>query len=124
MDAPSGVRLVSVLEVVRQLARGALGAIEAARARIDDLNVYPVPDGDTGTNLTLTVRAVVEALDAATPLKLTAEVDPERLRPTEVPTLYGSRERITGATGWEPEIPLAQSLADILDYWRGRVAAR
>ena len=33
------------------------------RRRIDDLNVYPVPDGDTGTNLTLTVRAVMEALD-------------------------------------------------------------
>ena len=45
------------------LARGALAAIEAARPRIDDLNVYPVPDGDTGTNLTLTVRAVAEALE-------------------------------------------------------------
>jgi dihydroxyacetone kinase-like predicted kinase len=44
-------------------ARGALGAIEAARQRIDDLNVYPVPDGDTGTNLTLSVRAIVEALE-------------------------------------------------------------
>jgi fatty acid kinase len=36
--------------------------MEASRARIDDLNVYPVPDGDTGTNMTLTVRAVVDAL--------------------------------------------------------------
>jgi DAK2 domain fusion protein YloV len=44
-------------------ARSALGAIEAARLRIDDLNVYPVPDGDTGTNLTLSVRAIVEALE-------------------------------------------------------------
>jgi DAK2 domain fusion protein YloV len=51
----------------RQLAGGALTAIEAARRRIDDLNVYPVPDGDTGTNLTLTVRAVVEALAADGP---------------------------------------------------------
>jgi DAK2 domain fusion protein YloV len=41
---------------------GARATIEAHRARIDDLNVYPVPDGDTGTNLTLTVRAVDEAL--------------------------------------------------------------
>jgi hypothetical protein len=49
-----------------ELARGALAAIEAARLRIDDLNVYPVPDGDTGTNLALTVRAVVEALEAGT----------------------------------------------------------
>jgi DAK2 domain fusion protein YloV len=38
-------------------------ALEAARAEIDDLNVYPVPDGDTGTNLHLTVEAAVLALD-------------------------------------------------------------
>jgi DAK2 domain fusion protein YloV len=50
----------------RELARAALANLEAHRRRIDDLNVYPVPDGDTGTNLTLTVRAVVEALDAST----------------------------------------------------------
>src|SRR5438270_304034 len=43
----------------RQLARGALLALERNRRRLDDLNVYPVPDGDTGTNLTLTVRAAV-----------------------------------------------------------------
>lgn len=50
-------------ERVLELARGGLAAIEAERRRIDDLNVYPVPDGDTGTNLALTVRAVVEALE-------------------------------------------------------------
>jgi uncharacterized protein len=44
-------------------ARAALAALEASRARIDDLNVYPVPDGDTGTNMTETVRAVVTALE-------------------------------------------------------------
>jgi uncharacterized protein len=47
---------------VRELVEGARAAIEANRRRIDDLNVYPVPDGDTGTNLTLTVRAIAEAL--------------------------------------------------------------
>ena len=45
------------------VARAALAALEASRARIDDLNVYPVPDGDTGTNMTETVRAVVSALE-------------------------------------------------------------
>ena len=40
----------------------ALAAIEAERGVINDLNVYPVPDGDTGTNLALTVRAVLEEL--------------------------------------------------------------
>ena len=51
------------LELVRKLVDGALASLEANRERIDDLNVYPVPDGDTGTNLTMTVRAVVEAVD-------------------------------------------------------------
>jgi len=46
----------------RQLVDGARAAIEAHRRRIDDLNVYPVPDGDTGTNLTLTVRSISDAL--------------------------------------------------------------
>ncbi len=49
-------------ERVRELVAGAQAAIEASRTRIDDLNVYPVPDGDTGTNLTLTVRAIAEVL--------------------------------------------------------------
>jgi uncharacterized protein len=54
------------LEIVRRLARAALQNLEAHRHRIDDLNVYPVPDGDTGTNLTLTLRSMVETLDAST----------------------------------------------------------
>jgi DAK2 domain fusion protein YloV len=56
---------MSDLEQVRTLARAALASLERSRQRIDDLNVYPVPDGDTGTNLSLTVRAVVEALDGS-----------------------------------------------------------
>ena len=50
------------LERVRGLVGAALASLEASRSRIDDLNVYPVPDGDTGTNLTLTVRAVADVV--------------------------------------------------------------
>ena len=51
------------LEVVQKVVGSALASLEANRDRIDDLNVYPVPDGDTGTNLTMTVRALAEAVD-------------------------------------------------------------
>src|SRR6266446_3874279 len=51
-------------EAVQALVDGALASLEANRGRIDDLNVYPVPDGDTGTNLTMTMRAVKEAVDS------------------------------------------------------------
>jgi DAK2 domain fusion protein YloV len=56
---------VTDLEEALELARAGLQTLEASRHRIDDLNVYPVPDGDTGTNMTLTGRAIVEALDAS-----------------------------------------------------------
>src|SRR5690348_7687354 len=56
---------MSDLERVRGIARASLGALERSRHRVDDLNVYPVPDGDTGTNLTLTGRAVMEALESS-----------------------------------------------------------
>jgi uncharacterized protein len=56
----------SDLDAVRELVRAASAALEQSRQRIDDLNVYPVPDGDTGTNIALTVRGIVEALDAST----------------------------------------------------------
>jgi uncharacterized protein len=57
---------VSDRERVQELAHGALASLERNRQRIDDLNVYPVPDGDTGTNLTMTARAVVDELDRTT----------------------------------------------------------
>jgi uncharacterized protein len=57
---------MSDLETLQAFARGALGSLELSRQRIDDLNVYPVPDGDTGSNLTLTARGVVEALERST----------------------------------------------------------
>ena len=53
------------LVVVREVAGAALRNLEAHRQRIDDLNVYPVPDGDTGTNLVLTLRSIVETLEAS-----------------------------------------------------------
>ncbi|WP_312859323.1 DAK2 domain-containing protein [Pseudonocardia xinjiangensis] len=42
--------------------RAATQALERHRAEIDRINVFPVPDGDTGTNLLLTMRAATEAV--------------------------------------------------------------
>src|SRR5512145_895849 len=50
-----------------RLARSLLAAadwVAAGREEINRINVFPVPDGDTGTNFTLTLRAVADALQA------------------------------------------------------------
>nr|WP_204331593.1 DAK2 domain-containing protein [Geodermatophilus sabuli] len=51
---------------VGQWCRAAVAGLSGSRGRLDDLNVFPVPDGDTGTNLLLTAEAALAALDAAT----------------------------------------------------------
>jgi GDP-4-dehydro-6-deoxy-D-mannose reductase len=48
---------------------------------------------------------------------LTLETDPALLRPVDVPVLRGSAARLQAATGWEPRIPLAATLADVLASW-------
>ena len=48
---------------LRRVIVGFHGGLAAHRQVIDNLNVYPVPDGDTGTNMTLTLQSVVEGLD-------------------------------------------------------------
>jgi GDP-4-dehydro-6-deoxy-D-mannose reductase len=53
---------------------------------------------------------------AATPMRLV--VDPERYRPVDVPVVLGDESRVRQATGWHATIPLAQTLADLLAWWR------
>jgi len=48
-----------------EVLAGAVAALEVERDYVNDLNVYPVPDGDTGTNLLLTVQAVLDEVRAA-----------------------------------------------------------
>jgi DAK2 domain fusion protein YloV len=54
---------VNARDYAAALIDSALAELDAERSRINDLNVYPVPDGDTGTNLFLTVRAIREELE-------------------------------------------------------------
>ena len=45
-------------------------------------------------------------------------VDPERLRPSDVPEQVGDPSRLRALTGWQPRIPIEQTLRDLLDDWR------
>ncbi len=57
---------------------------------------------------------VVEALLGLVGASLRLEVDPELLRPIEIPVLCGDLSKIHAATGWAPAITLTQSLTDVL----------
>src|SRR6201989_1826547 len=46
----------------RRVVSSALASLEARRQEVNDLNVFPVADGDTGDNMAMTLRAVLEEL--------------------------------------------------------------
>jgi DAK2 domain fusion protein YloV len=47
----------------RRVISSAYASLEARRQEVNDLNVFPVADGDTGDNMAMTLRAVMEELD-------------------------------------------------------------
>lgn len=49
------------------------------------------------------------------------EVDPDRLRPSDVPILLADISKLRRDTGWEPEIPLDRSIDDTLAHWRRQI---
>ena len=48
--------------------------ISSQKAQINDLNIFPVPDGDTGTNMSMTVMAAAKALESIVVAKKTNKI--------------------------------------------------
>jgi GDP-4-dehydro-6-deoxy-D-mannose reductase len=107
--------LVGNLEARRDLAdvRDTVRAYRALADRGLAGTAYNVCRGEAST-----IRTLVEGLVARSRVPVEIVVDPARLRPVDVPVLVGSHDRITAATGWRPEIPLDQTLDDLLSWWR------
>ena len=70
----------------------------------------------------LRIREVLDLLLASSSARVEVRVDKERLRPADVPAQVGDPSRLRAATAWEPRIPIAETLRDLLSDWRARVA--
>jgi GDP-4-dehydro-6-deoxy-D-mannose reductase len=67
---------------------------------------------------TYRVRDLLDTLVGLSSTSIEVELDPARLRPSDNPTIAGNPARIEMETGWAPRIPIQQTLADLLEYWR------
>ena len=70
------------------------------------------------------IHEMLDRLLALASVKVKVEVDPSRLRPSDVEILIGDSSKFRADTGWEPRIPFDQTLRDLLDYWRETLAIR
>ena len=96
------------LDVVARFVDVAVDALAAAREEIDALNVYPVPDGDTGTNMFLTVSAARDALREATGGRTRA---PRRRSPPSPRARSSARGATPGSSSARCWAPIAHRIA-------------
>jgi GDP-4-dehydro-6-deoxy-D-mannose reductase len=64
------------------------------------------------------IRDLLDILVGMSRVKLEVRADPSRMRPSDNPVVLGDNRRIRDEVGWMPQIPIQQTLADLLDYWR------
>lgn len=79
--------------------------------------------GETYNICSGTSRSCQEMLDlivSKSSIAVRVEQDPARMRPSDTPDIYGSHEKLTADTGWQPEIPLETTIADVIADWRSR----
>lgn len=76
---------------------------------------------NVGSGVSRPVRWLLDTLLTLTPVQVTVETDPLRMRPSDVPRSVCDLHKVTTAIGWRPEIDLTESLAAMLDAWRATV---
>jgi GDP-4-dehydro-6-deoxy-D-mannose reductase len=71
----------------------------------------------------LAIRELLEAFVARAHTPISLVQDPALFRPSDAPLLVGDHSRLTAATGWMPEIPIEQTVDELLAHWRQRIHA-
>lgn len=61
---------------------------------------------------------LVETLIGLSTVKIEHQIDPNRARPSDTADIMASHAKITKELGWQPEIPIEQTLRDLLDWYR------
>ena len=69
------------------------------------------------------VQGLLDFFRSQSTLDIKVEQDLTRYRPSDVPCVYGDNRKARAALGWQPSIPLQQTLAEVLEYWRAQVRA-
>jgi len=130
--ASAFARQIAEIEVGHRQPTVAVGNLEAERDFTDVRDVVQaywllLKKGEAGAVYNVgsgqryPVSYILERLLALSSATVEVTVDPARLRPSDVPVSLCDNRRLMAATGWQPQIPLEQSLVDLLNHWRGQL---
>lgn len=128
---PAFAKQIARIERGEQPPQMAVGNLEAQRDFLDVRDVvrayaallrlgeqaqtYNVCRGEA-----YSLRGVLSDLLKLSPVAIAVTQDPQRLRPNDLPVSIGDPAKLIACTGWEPKIPLSQTLLETLNWWRGQ----
>jgi GDP-4-dehydro-6-deoxy-D-mannose reductase len=74
-----------------------------------------------GSGRSRSIQEILDLLVGLCRVAVRVEPDPARMRPSDTPEICCDAGKLHAVTGWEPTLPLEQSLRDVLDDWRARI---
>lgn len=109
------VLLMGNLDAERDLmdVRDTVRAYRAMMQRAAPGDAYNVCSGHA-----VPIKTLVELMQTHARVPIRLEQDPARFRKNDTPIVLGDHGKLTKQTGWNPEIPLGQTVSDLIDYWR------
>ncbi len=76
---------------------------------------------NVGSGHAVTIREILDIIISLSDKVIKVEIDPNKIRPVDVPIIEADISKIKELTGWEPIIPLHQTVKETLNYWRERM---
>lgn len=76
---------------------------------------------NVGSGHALEIRQILDLIISLSNVSVEVKVDPNKIRPVDVPIIEADTTKLRKATGWERRISLEQTIQETLDYWRENI---
>lgn len=76
---------------------------------------------NVGSGKAVAVQEILNKILSFATVPVRIEVDPNKLRPVDVPVIEADTAKLRACTGWSPEISLETTIQETLDYWRNHI---
>jgi Nucleoside-diphosphate-sugar epimerases len=100
---------------VRDVCNAYVALLELKTVDIED-RIFNIASGQPRR-----IDDVLKLLLQQSSQEIAVELDPERMRPSDIPLAAGDCTRIHSLTGWQPSYDLSNTLAELLGHWREQV---
>ncbi len=76
---------------------------------------------NVGSGHAVEIKAILDMIIAQSEVEVEVKIDPNKIRPVDVPIIEADTKKLHEATGWEQKIPLEQTIYETMEYWRQQI---